>query len=190
MFKRLFIALLLPACIGKSDYQGDSTPDGWHIQWHEQGTVEAGYHTLAEIYSIFDSAPWRACQTFANSHSPYTPEYVWNDMKKKQKTFDFQFQLIDNFWFPVGRGEAVDFPNATAAAGLNTGAGNITISFYTEHDGTVDRSSVPLVYPAGPTVPWTPVYGLNEISKWMRGQDDTGNEFPALAYEIGHNYGY
>jgi hypothetical protein len=187
MFCTLLLALVGCSVLGSNTVPYDSTPSGWHVVWQDRGTLATGRHSKAELYASFDAAVVRACGEMQTQHGPpYTLGYVMTRLQDRQKSYKTFFTLVDHFQFPIAPGSA-DFPSATSATGLNDGRGNITVAFWSgigKDGGVATEALVPSSAP-----PWTH-YHSSVTGRWYWGVETPGGQYPALGYEIGHNFGF
>jgi hypothetical protein len=161
--------LLLTGCPIKK--KGDRTPNGWLVSWEEEGTISTGLHTRLELYTLFDAAMERAFPWVATKVG--LPEsYV----RHKIKDNDSIYYLRDDSIFQVDPG-STDAPNAVWASGLTLGRTHTRVAFY--EWVSVDPSAVPVTAPV-----WTIHPNPNHADKTIYGDDQAGNEFPALNYEM------
>jgi len=194
--KAFLLPLLLPlalvvlsscSVLGKNKPANqESTPAGWHVAWQDQGTLSSNRHTKAELYSLFDAAMVRACNEMQAQHPPYTATGVMDSLKARQKNYSTVFTLVDNFQFTIAPGSA-DFPSATSATGTNDMRGNITVAFWNgigKDNGVATEALIPSSAPA-----WTH-YHSTVTNLWYWGVETPGQAFPALGFEIGHNFGF
>jgi hypothetical protein len=186
-FSLLLVFLSACSILGKNPTPNqESTPAGWHIAWQDQGTLSSNRHTKEELYSLFDGAMVRACNEMQAQHPPYTATGVMDSLKARQKNYNTVFTLVDHFQFPISAG-SVDFPSATSATGLNDLRGNITVTFWNsigKDNGVATEALIPAGAP-----PWTH-YHSSVTGRWYWGVETPGGQYPALGYEIGHNFGF
>lgn len=174
--------LLLSGCHLPWDReQYDRTPNGWHVHWKEQGTITTGLHSRLELYSLFDAAMERSFPECAAKVG--LPEsYVRSKIRKN----DALYTLVDDFFFKVEGGPAVDAPNALYATGETEDRIEVIIAFYDKDqdtslnpDGAVTPAMVPVSAPSWSLKASTKYPGLVYYGIELDGQ-----QYPALGYEL------
>lgn len=167
----LGLVVAVPACfLTDTGDKLDTTPAGWAVQWQDQGTLETGLHTKAQVYSLFDAAVVRASQTYQTKYGIPAQNYI-DSLKGKASRYGLNFLLIDNARFSVGG--ATDFPGASYATG-ETIQNQVRLAFYNDN-GPGPQSMVP-----GSAPPWTV---LLDRGQYYWGTEDPGAQYPALEYE-------
>jgi len=182
---RLFLILIFPSMLfgsggcAKDPYdRADVTPAGWHVTWTDAGTVTSGLHTKDQIYDLFDAAMVRAAGQVETIYG-IPSVHVLNRARNGKRVHD----LRDGFAFLVV-GSPSDFPNAVYASG-EIMSGKMILAFWSLDPGAAtDPSLIPSSAPLW-TVLRSPSTGLY---RW--GLEVEGDQFPALWYELGHQWGY
>lgn len=170
------LVLALSACRDDLD-RADHTPAGWPVRWKEQGTLAQGFHTKAEIYDLFDAAMIRAADEVELAHGIRAAAVL------KRARRGGLFVLVDHWHFPAAG--AIDVPGEGFASGMIDGGSNVTVAFYNRAGGGSYAASNEPQISRGWMIYYGPVTGF---LYW--GDEVDGRQFPALGYELAHEWGF
>lgn len=146
----------------ESDYRkADKTPNGWHVNYGDQGTVGGGHATLVEVYADFDAAMDRTYVALGQA--------AWDVVRDRKVVFE----LVDHTRFPI---------QGVYATGAYDGGDGIIVAMYATQSAPPGSP-----FPAQ-ALPWTCRIGtVTGTTYW--GQREGNVPFPALEHEIGHALG-
>jgi hypothetical protein len=170
-----FALLLLTGCNLPWDREKyDRTPAGWHVHWLERGTLEAGLHSRLQLYQLFDAAMERSFPECATKVG--LPE---SKIRSTIRENDALYTLVDSFYFN-DIGQPTDANGTTTASGETLDRFEVYVAFFNrDAPGPVDPNAVPVDAPS-----WTIKPSVSFPGKVYYGEEDLGNQYPALGYEL------
>jgi hypothetical protein len=159
--KPLYALILLAGC--QKDHIDQEpfliTDAGYAVRWQDDGTLDQGLYTKAELYAAFDAAVERS--------AGYLAKYGAQPSQVLAAAHGSAFTLIDNrrFWMP-----------STWVSGCNSMTGSIMVVYW----GTKTGATLPVDLACPWTAAFNPANGL-----WYWGIDP--KPYPALGHELGHS---
>lgn len=164
------LALAFAGCSSRghrSDSPWTVSPQGYRVQFIDQGTVSTGKAALSQIYEWHAQAVERDAKAVALKHGKPVVEIM---ALAQGKAWD----LVDNCVFFAYGNE-----NLPATGQYIPQSNTIRTCLYVWKDGT--KAQIPQDAP-----PWTIRQDPNGTDHWRWGVLESGRWFPTIAHEMGH----